>query len=111
MSKTILITGASTGIGAVAALRLAPGNPLILHHNRSPIDEVAAEAVARGATAVHTTRADLSVESGCQSMFADVASLTGHLDVLVNNAGSLLERHTVDTLRWELMEKIFSLNT
>ena len=110
MGKTILITGASTGIGAVTARRLAPGSTLLLHHNRSSIAEVASEALDRGAR-VYTIQADLSTESGCRGMFAEVASFIDHLDVLVNNAGSLLERHGVASLRWELMERIFALNT
>ena len=36
---------------------------------------------------------------------------TDVLDALINNAGSLIERHTVQTLNWDLMTKIFSLNT
>ena len=110
MGKTILITGASTGIGAVTARRLATGNTLLLHHNSSPISDVAAEAESLGAK-VHAMQADLSTESGCRSMFAEVHAVTDHLDVLVNNAGSLLERHTMETLRWDHMERIFSLNT
>ncbi|MDE2832936.1 MAG: SDR family NAD(P)-dependent oxidoreductase [Bacteroidota bacterium] len=110
MGRTILITGASTGIGAETARRLAPDSTLLLHHNRSSIDDVASEAAERGAQ-VHTFQADLSAESGCLGLVAEVSNCTDQLDVLVNNAGSLLERHTVATLRWDLMEQIFALNT
>ena len=110
MQRTILITGASTGIGAVIAQRLAKGNTLILHHNRSPIESVAKEVWELGGV-VHTSQADLMQEAGCHALMRDVTSATDHLDVLVNNAGSLLERHTVENLTWSLMERIFSLNT
>ena len=42
MAKTILITGASTGIGAATARALAAGNTLFLHYNQSQAE---AEAV------------------------------------------------------------------
>ena len=110
MQRTILITGASTGIGAVIAQRLAKGNTLILHHNQSPIESVATEVRELGGV-VHTSQADLMQEAGCRALMRDVTRVTDHLDVLVNNAGSLLERHTVENLTWSLMERIFSLNT
>ena len=110
MQRTILITGASTGIGAVIARRLAKGNTLILHHNQSRIESVAKEVREVGGV-VHTSQADLMQETGCHALMRDVTRFTDHLDVLVNNAGSLLERHTVESLTWSLMERIFSLNT
>ena len=110
MQRTILITGASTGIGAVIARRLAKGNTLILHHNQSRIESVAKEVRELGGV-VHTSQADLMQETGCHALMRDVTRFTDHLDVLVNNAGSLLERHTVENLTWSLMERIFSLNT
>lgn len=110
MQRTILITGASTGIGAVIARRLAKSNTLILHHNQSPIESVAKDVRKLGGV-VHTSQADLMHEAGCRALMRDVTHVTDHLDVLVNNAGSLLERHTVENLTWSLMERIFSLNT
>jgi len=88
MSKTILITGASTGIGAATALELAAGNQLFLHYHRSQAEtEAVAQTVAeRGGTA-HLIQADLSNESGCRHVAEVVATQTDTLDVLVNNAG------------------------
>lgn len=110
MSRVILITGASTGIGAATALRLARGNRLLLHHHQTPIDPVAKAVREKGGEA-WGLRADLSVESGCRELMSAVREHAESLDVLVNNAGALLERHSVETVRWELMERIFSLNT
>ena len=110
MRRTILITGASTGIGAATACHLAQGNTLILHHNQSPIEPVA-EEVRRLGGVVHTSQVDLMDQTGCHSLMQDVASKTEHLDVFVNNAGGLLKRHVVEEVTWNLMERIFSLNT
>ena len=110
MRRTILITGASTGIGAETARCLAKGNTLILHHNQSPIEPVVEDVQAMDGTA-YTSQADLTSEAGCHSLMQEVNRITEHLDVLINNAGSLLQRHMVEEVTWSLMERIFALNT
>ncbi|MEM7370841.1 MAG: SDR family oxidoreductase [Bacteroidota bacterium] len=111
MSKHILITGASTGIGAETAIELAAGNVIYVHYNSSAdaAQSVASEVEKRGGTA-HIIQADLMLEEGCQQLHAEVAAKTDVLDVLVNNAGGLIRRNPVPELEWELMEQIFALN-
>jgi 3-oxoacyl-[acyl-carrier protein] reductase len=112
MARTILITGASTGIGAATAIRLAEGNKILLHFNQSKKE---AEKVAKGISEiggeVYPIQADLMNEIGCRQLFEQVEKSTNHLDVLVNNAGGLLTRHAVNNLTWNLMHEIFALNT
>jgi 3-oxoacyl-[acyl-carrier protein] reductase len=108
---TILITGASTGIGAAAARLLAPGNLVYAHYHSSA---AAAQAVGRavseqGGEAV-VLQADLSTEQGCRDLMDAVAARSDHLDVLVNNAGGLIRRTPVRDLTWELMLQTFALN-
>lgn len=111
MSKTILITGASTGIGAETARLLAPDNTILIHYNSSEeaAERVASEVESRGGTA-KLVQADLSSEEGTRELFNYVSSNFDHLDVLVNNAGSLIERRESRDLSWELMEQTFRLN-
>ena len=110
--QKILITGASTGIGAASALELASGNEVFIHYNSSKDEAelVAAGVQAKGGTP-HLVQANLMVAEGCESLYNEVANRTDTLDVLVNNAGGLLERHTVKDMNWDLMERIFALNT
>ncbi len=113
MNKTILITGASTGIGAATARTLAEGNTVFVHYNSSeqPAREVANEVGAAGGTA-HLVQADVTTEEGCTQLVNELKTKTSRLDVLVNNAGGLIRRNPIgDRLEWELMEETFRLNT
>lgn len=112
MAKHILITGASTGIGAETARVLADGNTLFVHYNASqgPAEKVAAEVNDAGGTAI-VIQADLSTEEGCRALVQAVSTNTDKLDVLVNNAGGLIKRQGVTAYEWRLMEDIFALNT
>jgi 3-oxoacyl-[acyl-carrier protein] reductase len=111
MSKTILITGASTGIGAETARRLAKDNTILIHYNRSQkeAERVAAEVGESGGRA-ELLQADLSTEAGCSGLVDAVTERVTALDVLVNNAGGLIRRLFTRELDWRLMEEIFSLN-
>jgi len=112
MDKTLLITGASTGIGAETALLLAEGNELFIHYNssKSGAEEVAIKVREAGGKA-HLVQADLISEQGCTKLIDYVKEETSKLDVLINNAGGLIRRQPVRELDWKLMLEIFSLNT
>jgi 3-oxoacyl-[acyl-carrier protein] reductase len=111
MARIILVTGASTGIGAETARLLAEGNMIFVHFNASKeaAEQTAAEVQERGGTA-HLVQADLSSEAGCDALYSEVSVMTNRLDVLVNSAGGLIRRQAVRELEWELMEQIFRLN-
>jgi short-subunit dehydrogenase len=86
--KTVLITGASEGIGRALALALAtPGVRLALNaRNEARLAQAAAECAARGA-AVLTLPADVSQQQDCARLVARTVERFGGLDILVNNAG------------------------
>ena len=87
--KTVLITGASKGIGRALALGMArEGANVILNYNS---DRAGAEAVAGTIRDLGrrtlVVKADIAKVSQIQRMFAKARKTFGRLDVLVNNAG------------------------
>ncbi len=112
MSKIILITGASTGLGAATAKMLAPGNHMIIHFNKSEKEavKVAEEVEANGGKPV-LIQADLTTEKACNDLVTKVKEQFQKLDVLINNAGGLIKRQPARELQWEHMLDTFNLNT
>jgi NAD(P)-dependent dehydrogenase (short-subunit alcohol dehydrogenase family) len=91
--RTVLITGASSGIGRAAALKIgaAGGTVLLVSRTREKLDEVRAEIEETGGMAfVHPC--DLSDTDDLDRMGDEVLAEHGHVDVLVNNAGKSIRR-------------------
>lgn len=91
-NKTILITGATAGIGEVTALELARTGATIVGVGRNPAKCAAAAAHIRQATGnpnVEFLVADLSVQAQVHQVAADFNQQYERLDVLINNAGAL----------------------
>jgi thioester reductase-like protein len=91
--KTILITGASSGIGRAAAVKLARagGIPLLVARSAAKLEEVQAEIEAFGGSAYVYT-ADVSDPDAIERLIAQVLSDHPAIDVLVNNAGRSIRR-------------------
>jgi glucose 1-dehydrogenase len=114
MKRTILITGASSGIGAACArLAAGSGTHLILHYgqNRTGAEDVADAARINGAE-VTLIGADLSdpaqVERLGQEAAASDPALPFHL---INNAGIVDARASLADLTAERMTRMFAVNT
>jgi 3-oxoacyl-[acyl-carrier protein] reductase len=88
-NKVAVVTGASKGIGAASAKRLAAEGASVVvnyHSSKEGADRVVSEIVAAGGTAV-AIGADVSNEREIAELFAQTKAAYGKLDILVNNAG------------------------
>jgi short-subunit dehydrogenase len=109
--KTVLITGASAGIGRALALRLAaPGVRLALNaRNAAPLEEAARECAARGAEAI-TVPGDLARPQECVQLVASTVERFGGLDIVVNNAGITMWSR-FDAIRdYTVFERVLAIN-
>jgi 3-oxoacyl-[acyl-carrier protein] reductase len=110
--KRVLVTGGSTGIGAAAAKAFAEaGATVALHYNQSQkeADAVAAAIRKEGGTC-HLLQGDLTKPGEAKRVVEEAAKALGGLDVLVNNAGSLIKRTPFEELSDDLIDKVFDLN-
>jgi NAD(P)-dependent dehydrogenase (short-subunit alcohol dehydrogenase family) len=91
--KHVMITGASSGIGRSAALKVAAagGVPLLVARNVEKLEETRAEIVAGGGTA-YVYAADISDMESIERLLERVLADHRNVDMLVNNAGRSIRR-------------------
>lgn len=88
-ARTILITGATDGIGQHTAKKLAAdGNHLLIHGRRPDLGRnLEADLVMRGAASVQYFNADLSDLQQVENLAKEILEKQQPIDVLINNAG------------------------
>ena len=91
--RVVLVTGASSGIGRAAALRVgsAGATVLLVARRTEELEEVAAEITAAGGKA-HVHPCDLRDLEAVDRLAAEILDRYGRVDVLVNNAGRSIRR-------------------
>lgn len=110
MPKTLLLTGATDGIGLEAArLLVADGHRVLLHgRSRAKLDAVEQALAALGVGPVESFVADLSVLAEVEALADAVAARHDRLDVLVNNAGVY---NVAETVTPDGLDVRFAVNT
>lgn len=108
--KTVVMTGATSGIGRLAAVRLAAmGARLVLvARDRRRAEETLALLRAQGENRAHAVHyADLSRLAEVRRVGAEIAGAEPRIDVLINNAGSIFGRRRETE---EGLERTFATN-
>jgi 3-oxoacyl-[acyl-carrier protein] reductase len=111
--KTVLVTGASRGIGKATAIAFAHAGAQVAlhyHHNQAAAETV--KAALRG-TGHCIVQADIGNADEVERMVAEAIAHLGRIDVLVNNAG-IYQEHPLDQVQYsdwrQVWEKMLNVN-
>ena len=110
--KAVLITGASTGIGAALAIAFAEQKcKVAIHFNSSEKAGLdLAGRIARGGGKVFLVQGDLTKQADVERVVAQTVEDFGHLDGLINNAGLMLGRVPTTEASDEQFTNVLDLN-
>lgn len=110
--KTMIVTGASRGIGAAtAALAAENAFAVVVNYNRNKAaaERVVAEIISKGGKAA-AIQADISREEEVLRLFSETDRLFGNLKSLINNAGILDQQMRLEEMNVGRLNRIFSAN-
>jgi 3-oxoacyl-[acyl-carrier protein] reductase len=110
--KRALITGGGQGLGyAITEQLLESGADVAIHYfsSEAGAQELKQRAAGLGRRA-EVFRADLTKESDAAALVQQATAFLGGLDVLVNNAGDLVERHYLEEIESAFWEKVLAIN-
>ncbi|HEX2490983.1 MAG TPA: glucose 1-dehydrogenase [Blastocatellia bacterium] len=110
--RVAVITGASTGIGRWAAIALAEcGAAVAVNYNKNQAgaEETRRIIESQGGRAC-IVQADVSTTHGAQSLVETARAQFGRVDILINNAGDMVQRCSLLEFSEELWDRVMNLN-
>ena len=110
--KTVLITGASRGIGRATAIKFAKnGYNIVINYNKNEKKAISLQKeLSKYNVRTLITKADISDEKQVKNMVELAYKTFGKINVLVNNAGIDLKKQIQDYTLAEI-QKLFDVNT
>jgi 3-oxoacyl-[acyl-carrier protein] reductase len=111
--KTALVTGGSAGIGRAIAQRLAQNGAAVAvsyYQTKDGAEETVTLIQDQGGKAF-PVQADVSVKADVDRLVQEVAAgFDGRLDILINNAGDLIQRCPIADMTQELWDRVIDVN-
>ncbi len=111
-NKNVLITAGAQGIGDAITLQfIEQGANVAIHYFSSSdrAEQLKQIAIDKGLKAV-TIKGDLTQESDAQAAVAETVNALGGLDILINNAGSLVARKRLEEIETTFWNKVMDIN-
>jgi len=110
--QEVLITGASSGIGAACARAFgALGAKVIVHYNTAKsAAEIVVKNILDSGGEAFALQGDLKHSAQCHRVVSEAAARWGKIDVLINNAGSMVQRVSIIELTDETFNEVIDLN-
>jgi 3-oxoacyl-[acyl-carrier protein] reductase len=110
--RVAIVTGASTGIGRWSAIALAECGAAVAinyHRNLAGAEETRRLIEEAGGRA-HIIQADVSTKKGAQTVVEETRAELGPIEILVNNAGDLIQRCSLLDFTEETWDRVINLN-
>lgn len=109
--KVVIVTGASSGIGAATAVHLASlgGLVVLVGRNVDKLKETADNILATGGAPALQLQADMNKEADVEKIVPATIEKFGKLDVLINNAG-IIELGSIESTSLEQYDRVMSTN-
>ena len=105
-NKIVVVTGGVTGIGGAASLGFASAGSKVLAQYFGGGPELGAIEAA----GISTLKLDLTEPDAPEQLITEAIQRFGRIDVIVNNAGSLVARTPLSELQDDFIDKVFDLN-
>ena len=110
MSRVVLVTGSTSGIGASVAQRFADAGDTVVFNSARSVD--VGNALAQATPNAHYIQGDISHPEDCTRLIAEVIARCDRLDVLVNNAGTtrVIDHRDLAAADVAVWREIFEVN-